>query len=209
MAGTHGNGKSSGGSSAAHTSGGKIGSGALLKFRNRSLSTYRGTSFNEFGDASDVGAAYLTGIPAAIAETTDVVFDAATQRPQIIRTITCVVPNWADIDDSDTLYDPASGFFYEVERIEARPGPGYYPPDKLLGLRMRSGITIASDLGGGHAGRIHECGNARMAPRRNRRTVPDRPRPPDLDLGPRLLPCVRRPEQHGNRRVAGYRRPRL
>ena len=35
MAGTHGSGKSSGGSSAAHSSGGKIGSGALLKFRNR------------------------------------------------------------------------------------------------------------------------------------------------------------------------------
>ena len=145
MAGAHGSSRGGGGSSAAHSSGGKIGSGALLKFRNRSCTVLRGTAVNAFGDPSDVGQILYTGIPVAIAETTDVVFDAATQREQVIRTITCVVPNWADVQDSDTLQDEATGFFYIVERIEARPGPGYYPADKILGLRMRSGVTIASD----------------------------------------------------------------
>jgi len=144
MAGAHGSSK--GGSSAAHSSGGKIDGAALLKVRNRSLTILRGTAVNAFGDLNDVGEVLHTGIPAAIAETTDVVFDAATQRPQVIRTITCVVPNWADVQDSDTLQDEATGFFYIVERIEARPGPGYYPADKILGLRMRSGVTISSDL---------------------------------------------------------------
>lgn len=120
---------------------------ALLKFRNRRINTYRGVAYDELGDPSDVGALHLTGVPVAIAETTDTVFDAATMRQQIVRTITCVAPNWADIIDSDTLQDEATGFFYIVESIEARPGPGYYPPDKLLTLRMRSGVTIASDLG--------------------------------------------------------------
>jgi len=145
MAGTRTSGKSSGGSSAAHTSGGKIGSGALLKFRNRAVSVLRGTAVNEFGDASDVGQVKYTGIPVSIEETTDIVFDAATQREQIIRTITCVAPNWADIQDGDTLYDPSNGNFFIVESIQGRPGPGYFPPDKLLKLRMRSGITLASD----------------------------------------------------------------
>ena len=63
----------------------------------------RGSAVDEFGDESDVGQVKYTGIPAAIAETTDVVFDQATQRPQVIRTITCVVPNWADVIDTDTL----------------------------------------------------------------------------------------------------------
>jgi hypothetical protein len=105
----------------------------------------RGTAVNEFGDASDVGQVKYTGIPVSIEETTDVVFDAATQREQIIRTITCVAPNWADIQDGDTLYDPSNGNFFIVESIQGRPGPGYFPPDKLLKLRMRSGITLASD----------------------------------------------------------------
>jgi hypothetical protein len=105
----------------------------------------RGTAVNEFGDANNVGTPLYTGIPAAIAETTDVVFDQATQRPQVIRSITCVVPNWADIIDTDTLFDPATGWYYVIESQEARPGPGYYPADKLLKLRMRSGVTIAGN----------------------------------------------------------------
>ena len=117
---------------------------SLLRFRNRSISVMRGTSADAFGDLSDVGQPYLTGIPAAIAETTDVVFDQATQRPQIIRTITCVLPNWADIIDTDTLYDPATGYYYLIESQQARPGPGYYPADRILTLRMRSGISLAS-----------------------------------------------------------------
>jgi hypothetical protein len=116
----------------------------LLKFRNRAVTVLRGTAVDEFGDESDVGQPYLTGVPAAIAETTDVVFDQATQRPQVVRTITCVMPYWADVDDTDTLYDPATGYYYLIESQQARPGPGYYPADRILTLRMRSGITLAS-----------------------------------------------------------------
>ena len=73
------------------------------------------------------------------------VFDQATQRPQAVRTITCVLPNWADVIDTDTLYDPATGNFYLISSQQARPGPGYYPPDRILTLRMRSGVSLASD----------------------------------------------------------------
>jgi hypothetical protein len=118
---------------------------AVLAFRNRSITVMRGTAVNEFGDRTNVGTPLHTGIPAALAETKDVVFDAATQRQQEIRSITCVVPNWADIQDSDTLMDEATGSFYMVTGIQARPGIGYYPADKLLSLRERSGVTIASD----------------------------------------------------------------
>jgi hypothetical protein len=121
------------------------GSGAVLKVRNRSITVMRGTAVNRFGDRSNVGTPLYTGIPAAIAEVTETVFDAATQRPQEIRSITCVVPNWADVQDSDTLQDEFTGYFYIVLGQEARPGIGVYPPDKLLSLKMRSGVTIASD----------------------------------------------------------------
>lgn len=124
---------------------GTSGTSAVLRFRNRSLSVYRGNAVNAWGDETNVGSPLYTGIPAALAETTDVVFDAATQRPQTLRSITCVVDNWADIEDDDTLMDETSGLYYMVESIQARPGIGYYPPQKIVSLRMRSGVSISSD----------------------------------------------------------------
>ena len=116
-----------------------------LKFMNRRIRTYRGTVADSLGDISDVGQPYLTDIPAAIAEITDTVFDAATMRESTIRSIKSIVPGWADIDAADTLQDEFTGFFYIVLSIEAEPGIGYYPPRKLLELKMRSGVSIQSD----------------------------------------------------------------
>jgi hypothetical protein len=124
---------------------GTSGTNVVLKFRNRAINTYRGVAANAYGDLSDVGTLYLTGVPAAIAETTDVVFDAATQRQQIIRTVTCVLSAWVDVIDTDTLEDPFTGFYYMITSLEARPGIGYYPADKILSLRLRSGVSISSD----------------------------------------------------------------
>lgn len=127
------------------SSGGSGGSSSVLRFMNRSLTVLRGTTANAYGDLSDVGQPLYTGIQAAIAETSDVVFDAATQRQQTIRAITCIVPGWADILDTDTLFDPFTGWYYLIEGMQQEPGLGYYPPRKVLTLRMRSGVTVGSD----------------------------------------------------------------
>jgi hypothetical protein len=121
------------------------GGGTVLRYQNRVLNTYRGTSVDEFGDVSDVGSPLYTNIPAAIAEVDEVVYDAATQRPQTVRAVKGIVPGWADIIASDTIQDSFTGWFYMVESLEAEPGIGYYPPRKLLTLRERSGVSIASD----------------------------------------------------------------
>lgn len=126
-------------------SGGASGTAGVLKFRNRSMTIMRGTSANPYGDLSDLGVPLYTGVPAALAETSQVVFDAATQRQQIIRTVTCTVPNWVDVVTTDTLKDEFTGMFYMIESIEAQPGIGYYPAPKILTLRMRSGVNIKSD----------------------------------------------------------------
>jgi hypothetical protein len=126
-------------------SSGASGSAAVLRFRNRTLNTFRGTEANAYGDESDVGQPYLTGVPAALAETSQQAFDAATQRNQIIRSITCRVDAWADIITTDTIQDTTTGIYYLIENIEAVPGIGYYPAPKLLTLRVRSGVSISSD----------------------------------------------------------------
>lgn len=124
---------------------GASGADAVLKFRNRLLNTYRGTAANTYGDLTDVGTLYLTGVPAALAETTQTYFDAATQRNQITREITCRVDSWVDIITTDTIEDTTTGLYYLIEGIKSEPGIGYYPPPKVLTLRMRSGVSIQSD----------------------------------------------------------------
>lgn len=116
-----------------------------MKFMNRRINTYRGTAADAYGDLDDVGTPYLSGVQAALAETEQESFDPAAETRRTIRTITCVVPNWADINDNDTIEDPATGNFYMIESIQAQPGIGLYPPFKLLGLRARSGVSIATD----------------------------------------------------------------
>lgn len=124
---------------------GASGAAAVLRFRNRLLNTYRGTAANEFGDLTDVGSPYLVAVPAALAEVEQTYFDAATQRNQIIREITCRVDAWVDIITTDTIEDATTGLFYLIEGIKSEPGIGYYPAPKILTLRMRSGVSIQSD----------------------------------------------------------------
>ena len=118
---------------------------AALQFMNRQIAVLRGTAVDDLGDLSDVGAPLYTGIPAAIAEVSETVFDAATQRLSTIRSIKAAVPGWADVIASDTIQDEFTGFYYIVLSLEAEPGIGYYPPRKLLSLKMRSGVSVQSD----------------------------------------------------------------
>ncbi|MEV7770580.1 hypothetical protein [Kitasatospora sp. NPDC086791] len=117
----------------------------MLRFWNRTITIMRGTAINAYGDATDVGVPLYTGVPAALAETEQVAFDSASQRQQIIRSITCTVPNWADVRTTDTIRDETTGRYFMIESISERPGIGYYPPPKTLTLRARSGVTTGSD----------------------------------------------------------------
>ena len=118
---------------------------AVLKFRNRRINTFRGETVDEWGDIDNTGVPYLVGVQAAIAETQDTSFDAATQRQQIIRSVTCRVPAWADIVTTDTIQDPVTGLYYMIESVKAVPSIGYFPAEKELALRERSGVDITSD----------------------------------------------------------------
>ena len=121
------------------------GGAAVLEFMNRTCAVLRGRVVDDLGGESDVGFPLYTGIPAAIAEITETVFDAATQRPQTIRSVKCIMPGWADVISSDTIQDEFTGWYYIVLSLEAEPGIGYYPPRKLLSLKERSGVTVSSD----------------------------------------------------------------
>ena len=126
---------------------GRSASGAdgVLRFRNRLFTVMRGPSINQFGDETDVGEVYLQHIPAALAEESHETFDRASQTRRTIRSFTCVFDAWVDVTMDDTLMDESTGYFFLVEDLMERPGIGLYPPQKILTLRMRSGISAGSD----------------------------------------------------------------
>jgi hypothetical protein len=121
-----------------------------MELQNTTVSVLRGTEVNAYGDRTNVGQPVHTCIPAAIVESSKQVFDRASMRFQTIRTSSCVVPDWADILDTDTLIDETSGNAYMIESVTLQPTLGI-PPDKLLVLRWRSGVSVQSDAGAGGA----------------------------------------------------------
>jgi hypothetical protein len=115
-----------------------------MEIANTMLTVMRGREANAYGDLTDVGKKLYTGIPAAAVESSKQVWDPATQTPRTVRTSKCVVPDWADILTSDTLMDERTGNYYMIIDIQVQPTLGT-PPDKILTLRWRSGVTPGSD----------------------------------------------------------------
>jgi capsular polysaccharide biosynthesis protein len=96
----------------------------MMELQNTTLSVLRGTTTNGYGDKTNVGNPLYTGIPAAVVEKSKQSFDRDTQRLQTIRTSMCVVPDWADILDTDTLMDESTGNFFMIEDIQTQPSLG-------------------------------------------------------------------------------------
>lgn len=115
-----------------------------MELATTTLSVLRGTEVNNWGDLTNVGTPLYTGVPAGLVESSKQVFDRATQRHQVVRTITCVVPECADILDTDTLIDESTGAAYMIESVTRQPTLGP-PPDKILVLRERTGVSVDSD----------------------------------------------------------------
>lgn len=117
----------------------------MLELANCTVTIMRGTEANVYGDESDVGTPLYEHVPAAVTETAKQVFDPATQRPQTIRTSMCVLPSWADVLDSDTIQREDTGDYFMIESIQRQPALIGIPPDIILTLRWRSGVSTGSD----------------------------------------------------------------
>ena len=101
------------------------------------VSVLRGQDVDAYGDITDGTVPVYEGIPASIVESAHVTTDPATQQPRTIRTITCVMPQWADVLNTDRL-QAADGTLYAVIEVTAQPSLGY-PADKVVRLRRVTG----------------------------------------------------------------------
>lgn len=118
--------------------------GALL-FRNRLMTICRGFDVNERGDKTNVGIPLHRDIPATLAEESHQTTDPTAPVQRTIRTVTCKMDAWVDVLDDDTLFDQFTLYAYMIEDMAEAPGIGFYPPEKVMTLRMRSGVSVKSD----------------------------------------------------------------
>lgn len=116
----------------------------MLELANTTITVMRGKQPNRFGDLTNVGTPLYGGVPAALVEKSSTTFDRAAQQRRTIRTIMCVLPDWADVTTDDTIRDEGTGAYYLIESIERQPSLGL-PPDLILTLRSRSGVSVTTD----------------------------------------------------------------
>ena len=80
-----------------------------------------------------------------LAETTQSVFDPATQMPRTVRQATCKVPSWAGVLSTDQIRDSLTGNVYAVIDVITPPVLTSLamggPPDTLLTLRRITAVA--------------------------------------------------------------------
>lgn len=126
-------------------SGSGSGTSSVLLFRSHPFTIFRGTTVGYYGEEDDTGVVFATGIKGALAETSEVTEDRTEPTRRTVRTFTLVFDSWVDITLDDTLMSELTGYYFEISSMQERPGIGMYPPDKLLTITMRSGISVKSD----------------------------------------------------------------
>lgn len=109
----------------------------MQELATTSVQILRGETADAYGDVVDATTVASAGIPASIVESSRTVTDPASQTPRTVRAISCVMPGWADVLNTDRLRD-SCGTVYAIISLEAQPSLGY-PADTILALRRVTG----------------------------------------------------------------------
>jgi hypothetical protein len=100
-----------------------------------SVTIFRGTTENQFGDAVDQNLVHMAGVPAILTETGRRIEDPSSPTPRTIRAIECHVPPWTGVLNTDRIYDEQTGDTYIVQGVTRPPTLIGAPPDTLLQLK--------------------------------------------------------------------------
>jgi hypothetical protein len=108
---------------------------------NTCATILRGTTQNQFGDVIDADTPVIRGLPVTLAETGRTVQDPSSPTPRTIREITCIVPRYAGILNTDRILDESSGDIYIVMSVTTPPTIIGAPVDQVLSLKRISAQT--------------------------------------------------------------------
>lgn len=106
----------------------------MLAVATTTLTVYRGTSTDAYGDEQDTSTVVHTGIPASLTEQSRRVTTRDDPTPRIVRYAVARVTAGTDITDQDRLLDERTGAVYIVEAVSSMANPAV-AADLRLDLR--------------------------------------------------------------------------
>lgn len=114
---------------------------SIAEITNTSASILRGTTSNQFGDTIDDDQVLIQHLPVFLAETGKTVQDPSTPTPRTIRQITCQVPQYVGVVNTDRVVDEATGDKYIIIGVTTPPTIIGAPVDVILDLKRISAQT--------------------------------------------------------------------
>lgn len=105
---------------------------------NTAVSVLRGTTFNQFGDEVDANDPVIEHLPATLIETGHKTQDPSSPTPRTIREITCRVPYWSGVQDTDRILDERTQDIYIIISVTRPPTIIGAPVDLVLSLKRVS-----------------------------------------------------------------------
>lgn len=98
------------------------------------VSVFRGTTTDDYGDEADTDTPLYTGIPASLTEQTRRVTTRDDPAPRIVRYAVARVAAGTDVTDQDRLRDERTGAVYIVDAVSSMANPAL-TADLRLDLR--------------------------------------------------------------------------
>lgn len=114
----------------------------VAEVQNTTVTIYRGTTQNQFGDEIDSSTPLFQGLPAFLAETGKTTLDPSTSMPRTIRQVICHLPLWTGVENSDRVLDESTGDTYIIISVEKPPTLAGAPVDEILTLKRVTAQTV-------------------------------------------------------------------
>lgn len=106
-----------------------------MELANTYVSVLRGTTKTPLGDVIDSDTPFLEGIPAVLVETGRQTQDPSTSSPRTIRQVTCALPDWVQVLNSDRIRDERSRETYIIITVTRPPDVFGPAPGVVLALK--------------------------------------------------------------------------
>lgn len=106
-----------------------------MELANTYATILRGTTTTPLGDVIDSDTPYLEGIPAILVETGRNTQDPSSPTPRTIRQITCTLPDWVEVLNTDRIRDERSRETFIIITVTRPPDTFGPPPGVVLALK--------------------------------------------------------------------------
>lgn len=103
----------------------------MLALATTTITIYRGTTTDQYGDTQDVDTPLVTGVPCSLLEQTDYVQTQDQPEPMIVRRYTGRVNPSLSVQVGDRLLDESTGQKYMIDSFSTSNNPLIVTDTKL------------------------------------------------------------------------------